>query len=129
MEAHKDYALKRLIEGASANQISKEIPVHRSTITRWLKNDPEFQEALGGTVLDAGRRLDQLVPEAITVLELGLKGKKTVSQARVALDIIKAAAQVGKLGDGDTTAFQKRLAELDARNNRPDNGDALAIPD
>jgi hypothetical protein len=132
LEPQKAEALQRLLLGQSANSISKEIGVHRSTILRWAKNDPDFVEALQDAEQEEAKEgLDRLVPKALKTLEDSLtKGNVPTPKARIALDIIKAAAQVAKLDEGGTgSGLAKRLAELDSRNNGGSEQDDPAIPD
>jgi transposase len=117
MRPDKEHALKRLLEGASANVISKELGIHRSTILRWKDNDVEFAKALAKEAEDARSGIERLVPEALKVLEKGLQGKVAIGASRVALDIIKAAAQVGKTLEAENSGLAKRLAEIDLGNN------------
>lgn len=67
-----------------------------------------------GLAEQATSGLSDLVPQALQVLEDALSGKKVTAQmARVALDTVKAAANVTGAKEGDGT-FLAKLRELEA---------------
>jgi hypothetical protein len=91
--------------------------VDRATLTRWAR-DAAFQAAVDAAkpqlaeVATAG--LSDLVPQALQVLEDALSGKKVTAQmARVALDTVKAAANIHG-GSSEGGSFLAKLKELDA---------------
>lgn len=105
----------------NASHAARKAGVNRSTVMRWL-NDAGFQELVRevrepAPSPEALKSLSDLVPKAVEVVEQGLAGEATVSAARIALDVIKVAAQMQPKGStDDTPPLANLLAELDAKN-------------
>lgn len=120
MDLRREAAASMLAQGAKPADVARQIGVHRSQITRWQK-DPEFQALVqagaGEASEEAVTGLSMLVPEALKLLEQALRGegKVTAQRARVALDVVKAAASIDKGGDQASSDFGDKLRELDAR--------------
>jgi len=104
----------------SQYQVAKLIGVDRATIGRWLKSDEEFREEVSREPSEeelstrARGGLADLVPQAIQLLERALSdGDIPANKATMALNVIKAAAQLSpSVSDADKTLAQ-RLAELE----------------
>lgn len=121
LDVRKHKAAKLLAARRSQAQTATELGVNRSTVGRW-QMDPEFQGLIEQYTTDeseqAATGLSMLVPQALKLIEEALNGKEvTAARARVALDVVKAAASVTKEEAGAST-LEARLAELDARNPR-----------
>jgi flagellar motor switch protein FliG len=94
--------------------------MNRATIHRWLK-EPEFIALIDqfrAEIVAESQTLESLVPKAFNTLESLLNGDSGVSAstARVALDVLKAAAQVRNASEQGETSFEQRLRELDLGN-------------
>ena len=108
--------------GGSRADAARAAKVKGSTITKWFKI-PEFVdyiEQIKPELADlAVSGLTDLVPKALDMLKLSLEGEGIpAARARVALDIIKAAASVNnssKTEQGSSGNLERRLAELDGR--------------
>ena len=89
-------------------------------MVRWLK-DADFQRLLAEVGSpepspEALKSLADLVPKAVEVVEQGLQGEASVSAARIALDVIKVAAQMQPKGSTDgTPPLADLIAQLDAK--------------
>jgi len=123
LDPKRKQALTRLLDGASANQVANELGVNRSTVGRWMKDDPEFQAALSpveGMSERARGGLAALVPKALRLLDQSLSGDSDIPPARatLALKMVQAAAQVGSAQEKVEGTLASRLAELDARDDR-----------
>lgn len=119
-------AARALANGSTKAAAAREAGVDRATLTRWAK-EPSFQDmvlkAQSGDASPeekASKGLADLVPMAMKVLEDALTGAHqiTPAQARVALDVVKAAktfepaASAEDTGPSTLTAL---IQELDAR--------------
>lgn len=112
--------------GGTASEAARQAQVDRSTLTRWVR-DEEFQRlvteykdsAQEVNVSDeANQSLSDLLPKAVSVIERALSGDKTlVSSARVALDVMKTAAQLAPKGQSGNEAppLADLISELDKR--------------
>lgn len=112
----------------NASHAARTANVNRSTVVRWLEQE-DFQGLVAAASGDepspsATRALADLVPKAVAVVEKGLEGEATVGASRVALDVIKVAAQLGpKEGStNEAPPLANLLRELDDRNRK--NGEA-----
>jgi transposase-like protein len=122
----KENAAFALAAGTTSAEAARRAGVDRSTITRWLR-DSEFTALIAkaangseetGVAGEAQRSLSDLLPKAVDVIERALSGDKTlVSSARVALDVMKTAAQLApKTGSGsDAPPLADLIRELDKR--------------
>lgn len=124
MENPKRIAVaKEYAATGNASHAARTAGVDRSTVIRWLK-DSDFQRLLAEINRpepspEALKSLSDLVPKAVEVVEAGLQGEATVSAARVALDVIKVAAQMQPKGSPDgTPALADLLAELDKNGSK-----------
>ena len=122
-QAQRSKAAEAYAATGNASHAAREAKVNRSTVVRWLEQE-DFQDlvaSLNGSEPSptATRALADLVPKAVNVVEKGLEGEATVSAARVALDVIKVAAQLGpKEGSlNETPPLANLLKELDERKN------------
>jgi len=104
----------------NASHASRKAGIDRSTMVRWLK-DADFQRLLAEVGSpepspEALKSLADLVPKAVEVVEQGLQGEASVSAARIALDVIKVAAQMQPKGSTDgTPPLADLIAQLDAK--------------
>ena len=119
LDARKHEAAKLLAARKSQSETARALGVNRSTIGRW-QLEQEFVELVQRYRSDESEIADQglamLVPQALKLIEEALAGKDvSAARARVALDVIKAAASITKEEAG-TSTLETRLAELDARN-------------
>lgn len=118
MEADRDTAVGVLARGGSQAEAARAAGVNRSTVLRWL-DEPEFIAALTaashGASQNAASGLGDLVPQAVAILQGALDGTTGVSaaRARIALDIVKAAASLGGVGGGESQLID-RIREIDA---------------
>lgn len=109
----------------NASEAARQAEVNRSTVTRWLR-DPEFRALITEAEEDdpevsarAEKSLSDLLPQAVSVIERALSGDKTmVASARVALDVMKVAAQLAPKGQSGNEAppLADLIAELDKRD-------------
>jgi len=117
--------LTRLLDGWSASEVAAELGINRSTVSRWMKNDPEFVAALSGNkeISESARGgLADLVPRALSLLEQALQNDNiSASRATVALNVVKAAASLGAAAEKTEGTLAARLAEIDARANEQSN--------
>lgn len=124
MDPRRKKALERLSAGDRIGKVAADLGVHRSTIARWVKNDPEFAATLNPSEDELADRarggLSTLVPQALELIELALRGDGAVSaaRARVALDVIKTAASFDRSEAIGTGTLAERLHELDAGDDR-----------
>ncbi len=100
-------------EGVSQAEAARRVGLDKSTVHRWVKAGLPAQVAQPAQDLqsEATTGLADLVPQALKLLEEALSGGSVPAvKARVALDIVKAAASVGIVGgrEGD---LAKRVAE------------------
>ena len=120
MDERRQQAARALAAGANQASVARELGVDRATIGRWRK-DPEFQAYVASVSAEASEEavsgLTILVPQALRLIERALSGEDVpATRARVALDVVKAAASIDKGSGGGSSAFEERLRELDARN-------------
>lgn len=131
-DARRIKAARSLAEGKSQATAARESGVNRSTIKRWLQ-DPTFQDLLleqkelsaGPDALEAvaERGLGALVPQAIALLQQAITdGDVPAAKARVALDIVKAAATLDKGGgaEGVSGSLASIIERLDERGSGTD---------
>lgn len=132
-DATRFAAARSLAAGKSQAAAARDAGINRSTIKRWLQ-DASFQDLLREqrSLLDEPAPLDEtaekglgsLVPQAIAVLEQALSGETTVTaaKARVALDIVKAAATLhsDEAADGAPSSLAAIIEKLDERSSRSD---------
>ncbi len=113
MPDRREQAAGLLRQGVSQAQAARQVGVDKSTIGRWLK-DPSFV-ALVQTPdyqAEAATGLADLVPKALELLESALAGESIpANKARVALDIVKAAAVAGR-ADSSGGELARRIAEM-----------------
>jgi len=117
VDPKRKQAAEILASGGTQADAAKAVGVNRSTVMRWLK-DPEFVESVDGRS-DAAGGLTMLVPEALLLLQQALSGDVSAARARIALDVIKAAAGLNPVGAAEGTLIS-RIAELDERGTRSD---------
>lgn len=92
-------------------------------------------DELSGEVEELSERattgLRDLVPKALDLLEEALDGEGyTAAQQRVALDIIKAAANIARQADDSTeSGLAKALDELDSKESLAGNKDNNTVYD
>ena len=122
--AKREAAAKAYADTGNASHAARKAQVNRSTVVRWLEQE-DFQDLVAQASgmepsPTATKALADLVPKAVEVVEKGLGGEATVSAARVALDVIKVAAQLGpKEGStNETPSLAGLLKELDERKDR-----------
>lgn len=113
----KARAADALAAGLSKAEAARQAGVDRATLTRWSR-EPAFQEAVDAARPDlaeqATKGLSDLVPQALQVIEDALTGKKVTAQmARVALDTVKAAANISGAKEGEGT-FLAKIRELES---------------
>jgi len=116
VDEKKRKAIEVLVGGGTQAQAARAAGVNRSSIIRWLAN-PEFVEAITEHDLTQGASigLNSLVPEALRLLKQALDDDDVhAPRARIALDIVKAAAGLAPAG-ADTGTLLSRIAELDAQ--------------
>lgn len=112
----------------NASEAARQAEVNRSTVTRWLADD-EFQrlvaeaqdaETPGDVSEQATKSLTDLLHQAVSVIEKTLDGDKSlVSSSRIALDVIKTAAQLAPKQSGkDTPPLADLISELDKRDKQ-----------
>lgn len=122
----KKLAAEIIANGGTGANAARTAGVDRSTVTRWVR-DPEFQRLIldaqesattGDVSEEATKSLSDLLPQAVAVIEKALSGDKTlVSSARVALDVMKTAAQLSpKKAGNDAPPLADLIAELDRRD-------------
>ena len=122
----KILAAEIIANGGTGAHAARTAGVDRSTVTRWVR-DPEFQRLIldaqesattGDVSEEATKSLSDLLPQAVAVIEKALSGDKTlVSSARVALDVMKTAAQLSpKKSGNDTPPLADLISELDKRD-------------
>lgn len=116
-EPQRRKAAKALALGKNQSRAALEASVNRSTVLRWL-DDQAFcemvEEEKAALDAPADYSLDNLVPAAHELLKNALEGGKVAaSQARIALDVLKAAASLTPAEKGTVTSLESRLAELD----------------
>lgn len=117
LDGRKAKAASVLALTGNKAEAARQAGVDRATLTRWSR-EPAFQEAVDaarpGLAEQATSGLSDLVPQALAVLEDALSGKKVTAQmARVALDTVKAAANITGAKEGEGT-FLAKLRELEA---------------
>lgn len=122
VDPRREVAAKEYVATGNASHAARTAGVDRSTIARWLKEE-DFQRKLSEATDSpepspaAQKALTDLVPKAVQVVEAGLEGEASVSAARIALDVIKVAAQIAPKGSTDgIPPLADLLAELDAKN-------------
>lgn len=113
--------------GGTRSEAARQAEVDRSTVTRWVRDD-DFQRLIleaqddaspGGVAEQATLALSDLVTKAVGVIDKTLEGDKSmVASARVALDVIKTAAQLAPKGASgtDTPPLADLIDELDKRD-------------
>ena len=120
-EQQKKQAATALANGQSQAQAAKAAGVNRSTVLRWF-NDQSFvalieeeRERIASMPEGPDHSLESLVPDAHALLARALSGQSVpAGQARVALDVLKAAAALTPVGGNLTTSLEERLAHLDS---------------
>jgi hypothetical protein len=121
VDPRRQEAAREYVATGNASHAARKAGVDRSTVMRWLK-DADFQrlvEEVGNPEPspEALRSLSDLVPKAVEVVEQGLQGDASVSAARIALDVIKVAAQMQPKGSTDgTPPLADLIAQLDAKD-------------
>lgn len=110
----------------NASHAARVAKVDRSTLTRWLKSEDFLrlvEEASESELQESGttatQHLNDLVTKAVQIVEKGLEGEASVSAGRLALDVIKVAAQLAPK-DGltsETPPLAALLKELDAQGD------------
>jgi len=120
VEPNRDAAAKVLAAGGSQAAAAKAASVNRSTVLRWLE-DADFADAAKPDLGDSATQgLADLVPKALELLERAMnKGDVPATKARVALDIVKAAANLKQAETGGGTLVE-RLREIEARDVQGD---------
>ena len=118
MDPRKKTAAESLAAGSSQAEAARQAGVNRSTVLRWL-DDPEFQALLQEVdpSSDALTGLGVLVPKALEMLNRAMTtGDIPATKARVALDIVKAAAGLKQGDPGGESSLAQRLQQLDEAN-------------
>jgi len=126
-DERKQAAALVLASGGNQASAARAANVSRPTLTRWVREkgfkglveslrEPREDDADLGEVAVKG--LGDLVPKALILLSEALDGESyTAQQQRVALDLIKAAANLAKKTDeGTESDLAKAIAELDLRD-------------
>jgi len=116
-------AAQVLATGGTKAEAARFAGVDRATVSKWVKNPafillvekikPELSET-------AVKGLHDLIPQALSLLKdsLGADSEITGSRARIALDIVKAAASIAQTETADgPTDLERRLAQLDAEDS------------
>lgn len=119
VDPRRQKAAEEYIATGNASHAARVAGVNRSTVMRWLK-DADFQRLVSeasrveGPAPAATKALTDLVHRAVEVVEQGLDGEATVGAGRLALDVIKVAAQLEPKGNpGESVKLADLLAELD----------------
>lgn len=111
-------AAESLATGATKAQAARNAGVNRATVTKWSQS-AEFlslvEAVKPGLAGEAVTGLHQLIPQSLQLLQGALEGSDvSVTRARIALDIIKAAAGIAQdKADAGPTDLERRLAQLD----------------
>ena len=114
-------AVELLAAGVSQAEVARQLGVNKSTVYRWVRAQRE-QGAAEASLnpsdtpalnlqSEAASGLADLVPRALQLLEAALDGQIPASKARVALDIVKAAASVTGEKSGGELARRIAVAE------------------
>lgn len=118
MDPRKRAAASTLARGGSQAQAARAAGAARSTVLRWLERD-DFKAAIEefrANPEDESLTLESLIPLAHQQLKDSLTGAGTISasQAKIALDVLKAArAEEVATTNATGGTLAARLAELE----------------
>lgn len=113
----KGRAAEVLAGGGTQAAAAREAGVDRATVGRWLKDD-EFRalvsQARGASQAEAAGGLSGLVGPSLKLLEDALFGEVPVpiTKARLALDVVKAAASIEKGSEAGGSQLADKLAAI-----------------
>lgn len=115
LSLRKRKAVLALVEHGSVAQAAVSVGVSRQALHRWLK-EPEFTQALkeasGARFVEASRRLDALLMQAIDELEKLLRSESEQQRRLTADGVISHALRIREL-----TEIESRITALESKIN------------
>lgn len=126
MDAAQRAALEAIVAGKSANGSATAAGVSRSTVYRWLRDDPEFRAQYNGWLRErqesAFARMMVLTDKAVDAIEAGLEK----NDAKLALQVLKGLGVLGpgrrEIGASDVEEVRRRM-DLDRRKRNLELGE------